>query len=102
MGSAGGVVMSAKRKIEVFSAGCPVCDDVVEMVKRLVGCECGCGSEVVVLDMQQPEIAERARKLGVRSVPAVAIDGKLASCCEGRGPDEATIRAAIEGKSCCG
>jgi hypothetical protein len=33
------------------------------------------------------------RKLGVRSVPAVAIDGKLSSCCAGRGPNEATLRA---------
>jgi hypothetical protein len=29
-----------------------------------------------------------------RSVPAVVIDGKLADCCTGRGPDEATLRAA--------
>ena len=32
--------------------------------------------------------------LGVRSVPAVAIDGRLADCCAGRGIDEASLRAA--------
>jgi hypothetical protein len=36
----------------------------------------------------------RAKSLGIRSVPAVVIDGTLAACCAGRGPDEATLRAA--------
>ena len=39
-------------------------------------------------------VADRAKKLGVRSVPAVVIDGNLADCCAGRGPDEATLKAA--------
>lgn len=32
--------------------------------------------------------------MGVISVPAVVIDGKLADCCAGRGPDEKVLRAA--------
>jgi glutaredoxin len=43
--------------------------------------------------MKEPEVARRAKALGVRSVPAVAIDGKLAGCCAGRGPDEEALRA---------
>jgi glutaredoxin len=82
--------MTAKRKIEVFSAGCSVCREAVEMVKRNA-CE---SCEVTVLDMNDTNIADRAKQLGVRSVPAVVIDGKLADCCAGRGPDEATLRAA--------
>ena len=82
--------MSAKRKIEVFSAGCPACEETIELVNRVACPSC----EVSVLDMNQPEVAERAKRLGVRSVPAVAIDGKLADCCTGRGPDEARLRAA--------
>ncbi|MCI0621793.1 MAG: thioredoxin family protein, partial [Acidobacteria bacterium] len=35
-----------------------------------------------------------AKGLGIRSVPAVVIDGKLADCCTGRGPDEAALRSA--------
>ena len=31
-------------------------------------------------------LARRAKRLGIRSVPAVAINGKLADCCAGRGP----------------
>jgi hypothetical protein len=28
-------------------------------------------------------------------VPAVVIDGKLAGCCAGRGPDEQVLRSAL-------
>ena len=82
--------MSAKRKVEVFSAGCPCCDETVQTVKELACPSC----DVEVLDMRQDEVAQRAKQLGIRSVPAVVIDGTLADCCAGRGVDEATLRAA--------
>jgi glutaredoxin 3 len=82
--------MSDKRKVEIFSAGCPACEEAVRTVNRIAGPCC----EVEVLDMHQPEVAARAEEYGVRSVPAVAVDGKLADCCAGRGVDEATLRAA--------
>jgi glutaredoxin len=82
--------MATKRKIEVFSAGCPACNDTVALVQRVACPSC----EVSVLDMKDSKIASRAKSLGIRSVPAVVIDGKLADCCTGRGPDEATLRAA--------
>jgi glutaredoxin 3 len=82
--------MNGKRVIEVFSAGCAVCQETVAMVQRAACLSC----EVTVLDMQDPEVARRAKSLGIRSVPAVVIDGTLAACCAGRGPDEATLRAA--------
>lgn len=82
--------MADKRMIEVFSAGCSVCEETVTRVKDLA-CE---SCEVVVLDMADEGIAQRARDLGVKSVPAVAIDGTLADCCSGRGPDEAALRSA--------
>jgi glutaredoxin 3 len=82
--------MNAKRKIEVFSAGCPVCEETIQMVKRVACQSC----EINILDMKDPTVAERAKGLGIRSVPAVVIDGKPADCCVGRGPDEATLRSA--------
>jgi glutaredoxin 3 len=82
--------MPAKRKVEVFSAGCPVCDETAALVKRVACPSC----DVTILDMKDPNVAKRAASLGIRSVPAVAIDGKLAGCCKGRGPDEATLRSA--------
>lgn len=82
--------MADKRKIEIFGAGCAVCDKTVELVNSIACPSC----EVEVLDMQEPDVAARAKQLGVRSVPAVMVDGQLADCCAGRGPDEAALRAA--------
>ncbi len=82
--------MNGKRSIEIFSAGCPACEDTVRLVNDIACPSC----EVSVLDMNDAAVAERARQLGVRSVPAVAVDGKLADCCAGRGPEEATLRQA--------
>ena len=82
--------MSAKRKIEIFSAGCPVCEETVQLVQALACPSC----EVNILDMKELPVASRAKGLGIRSVPAVAIDGKLADCCAGRGPDAGALRAA--------
>lgn len=78
-------------KIEVFSAGCKVCSDTIDTVKKLAGSE----DEVVVHDMQRKETAERAAEHGVRSVPAVLIDGKLAACCANTGIDGNVLREAL-------
>jgi glutaredoxin len=78
------------RKIEIFSAGCALCEDTVNLVNGLA-CE---SCEVTVLSMSEQAVARRARELGIRSVPAVVIDGKVAGCCAERGPDEAVLRAA--------
>jgi glutaredoxin 3 len=81
--------MATKRKIEVFSAGCPTCAETIQLVNRIACPSC----DVMVLDMKKPAVAERAKSLGIRTVPAVVVEGKLAGCCTGRGPDEATLRS---------
>jgi glutaredoxin len=82
--------MSEKRTIEIFSAGCPVCKEAVEQVKGISCSSC----EIKVLDMNDPVVATRARDLGVKSVPAVAVNGKLAGCCAGRGIDLEELKRA--------
>jgi len=77
--------------IEIFSAGCSLCKDAIELVRRVAGIE----QEVHVLDMQLGETVTRSRELGIRSLPAIAVDGKLAECCAGRGPDEQVLRDAL-------
>jgi hypothetical protein len=72
--------MTAKRKVEVFSAGCPACVETIELVNRVACPSC----EVSFLDMSQAAVAQPAKELGIRSVPAVLIDDKLADCCAGR------------------
>lgn len=87
--------MTTRRKIEVFTAGCPACEDTVAMVKRMSCSSC----DVEILDMRTPDASSRARGYGIESVPAVVIDGKLASCCANRRPDEAALRASGLGVS---
>ena len=86
----GGSFMTTKRKVEVFSAGCPACEETITLINRVACPSC----EVNVLDMKDANVASRAKRLGIRSVPAVVVDGKLADCCAGPGPEEATLRAA--------
>lgn len=85
--------MAEKRKVEVFTAGCPMCDDTIELVKRIACASC----EVTVVDVRDTAMARRAKTLGVRSVPAVAVDGTLADCCRS-GPTEADLRRAGVGQ----
>ena len=82
--------MAEKRKIEIFSAGCAACTEVIEVVERAACPSC----EVTVHDMKDINVARRAKSLGIRSVPSVVIDGKLADCCAGRSVDEQVLRAA--------
>lgn len=84
----------AKRTIEIFSAGCEVCNQAISLVRRIACDSC----EISVLDMGEADVAIRARKLAVVSVPAVVVDGELLSCCSGRGVSEEALREAGVGQ----
>jgi len=81
----------ARHRIDNYSAGCAACTETIEMVKRVGGSD----HDVHVHEMQQGDVAARAKSLGIRSLPAVVVNGKLASCCAGRGPDEHVLREAL-------
>jgi len=82
--------MATRKKVEIFSAGCSACKETIAMVKRIAS-----SHEVIIHDMNKSEIASRAKQYGIRSVPAVVIDGRLASCCTNRGPEEKILQAAL-------
>jgi len=78
-----------KRTIEVFTAGCPCCDEAVRLVKSLA-CE---SCDVQVLDMRSDKTVQaRAKQYGVQRVPAVVINGQLADCCRSGAVDANTLR----------
>ena len=58
----------AKRKIEVFTAGCPLCDETLKLVKESVA-SCGC------------EVIERrgtdAKQYGIKAIPTVVVDSEI-------------------------
>lgn len=79
-----------KRNVRIFSAGCAACSGAIELVNRIVCSSC----EVTVLDMKDAEVARRAESLGIRSAPAIVVDGRLSDCCTGKGPEESALRVA--------
>ena len=72
--------------VEVFTAGCPFCDDAVKLVKDLACDKC----EVQVYDLRKGcatnECQEKAVEYGIHRIPAVVVDGKLAECCSAQQP----------------
>ena len=67
--------MTQKRKIEVFSAGCPLCNETLKLVKEAVS---SCGCEVIERRCSADEQCPEAKAYGVRSMPTVVVDGKIA------------------------
>ena len=81
--------MSRKRKVEVFVAGCPLCDKTVRLVNELACPSC----DVIVYDLRK-EGLDKARKYGVNSVPTVVVNGKILDCCVRRKPTETDLKKA--------
>jgi glutaredoxin 3 len=80
----------AARKVEIFVSSCCCCEKLIAAITAAACPSC----KVRVLDVTVTDVTERAKKLGVQSVPAVAINDELVCCpCE-CGPDLAKLRAA--------
>jgi hypothetical protein len=87
------VPMAEQRQIEIFSAGCAVCEEAAALVRNIACPSC----TVTVRDMGDPAVAARAAELGIGTVPAVVVDGMLAACCIGKVSAD-TLRAAGVGR----
>ena len=81
-------------KIEVFIAGLPFCDDAVRTVRETACQNC----EIAVYDLREGcetmECRDKAKAYGVTRIPAVVVNGKLCSCCEGSKVNVADLRVA--------
>ena len=82
--------MSNKRTVEIFSAGCQLCEDVIERVRDLACSSC----DVQVLDLHQDDVALKARQYGIDSAPAFAVDGDPVKCCANSGVREPSLPEA--------
>ena len=82
-----------RRKIEVFTAGCPCCTEALELIEFLAGNK----HDVEIRDMHDPTVAAAARGYGIHRLPAVVIDGRLADLYAARDLDEVTLTQAIFG-----
>jgi len=83
-----------KRKVELFTASCTVCEPVVEMVKAMACSSC----EVIIYNLSQPcetkECLQKVKTYGIKALPAIAVNGELLSCCQNKGVSEAELRSA--------
>lgn len=72
---------STKRTIEMFTAGCPICEEAVALVKSLVCPSC----DLRIYDLREGcatnECRDKTKRYGVTAVPAVAVNGVLLDCC---------------------
>jgi MerR family transcriptional regulator, copper efflux regulator len=84
-------VTTQKRNIEVFTAGCPICDPVVQLVRRIACPSCNLTLHNVKDD---PQAAQRAKAAKISRLPMVLVDGKLLECCQIGTVTEAALRAA--------
>ena len=64
-----------KRVIEVFTAGCPICRETLEMVRHAVA-ECGC--EVIERRCEGETCCAPAQRYGVKAQPTIVVDGRIA------------------------
>ena len=66
--------MNNKRRIEVFTAGCAVCNDTVKLVRESVS-QCGC--EVLERRCPENECCAEGKQYGVKVLPSVAVAGQI-------------------------
>ena len=86
--------MTQKREVEVFTAGCPICQGVVDMVDELSCPAC----DVAIYKLNHKEGVEEANAYGVTALPAVVVNGQLLECCKRSPITRDELQAAGIGK----
>lgn len=88
-----------KRQIEVFTANCPVCEPVVKTVKEMACDSC----EVIIYDLNaqcdSKVCVDKMKEYNVTSLPAVAVNGQLLSCCKDKGVSKEELAKAGVGQA---
>ncbi len=86
--------MAVKRKVEIFIAGCFLCDEAVKIVRDSACSDC----EIEVYDLHKKG-TEKAKEYGVNCVPTVVVDGKIVQCCVWGRVDPERLKSAGIGSS---
>lgn len=67
--------MKQHHKIEIFSAECPLCKQIIDTIE-IGKCE-GCSLTTYDVNNMTEEIKVKMKDYGVKAVPTVIIDGKI-------------------------
>jgi Thioredoxin domain len=67
-----------KMQVDIFTAGCPVCEPVVQLVKDTAGNHC----DITIHNLSESRHKDILKKYNLTRLPAIAVDGKLLDCCK--------------------
>ena len=71
-----------KKQIEIFTAGCPVCEPIVALVKETACPNCVITVYNLSEQSENPEIMAKMNTYGIKRLPAIAVDENLIGCCK--------------------
>lgn len=67
-----------KNRIEIFTAGCPLCEETAKEVKNNFS-----ENEIIIYNLYESRKAgEKSKSYGINKVPAVVVNGNLLNCCK--------------------
>lgn len=88
-----------KRQVEIFTANCPVCDPVVQMIKEMACDQCEVTTYDLLKQCDDKTCLAKMKAYGIKKIPAVAVNGKLLDCCKDRAiTKEKLMEAGIGGQ----
>jgi hypothetical protein len=81
------------RSVEIFTAGCLLCDETVKLVKDMACPDC----EITVYDLieqcEEKVCIDKVKEYEITSVPTVVVNGKVAECCKRGKPNRHDLKA---------
>jgi len=77
-------------KVEIFTAGCPICDETVEEVKNIFS-----EKEIIIYNLIKALDLNKAKEYGINRVPSVVVNGRLLNCCKNNKVDKKELTEAL-------
>ncbi len=71
-----------KKQIEIFTAGCPVCEPVVQLVKETANNQHEITIHNLSSQCESKICVQKMEEYGVKRLPAIAVNGQLIGCCK--------------------
>jgi len=77
-------------KVEIFTAGCSLCDETVEEVKNIFS-----EKEIIIYNLIKALDLNKAKEYGINRVPSVVVNGRLLNCCKNNKVDKKELTEAL-------
>ena len=77
-------------KVEIFTAGCSLCDETVEEVKNIFS-----EKEIIIYNLIKALDLNKAKEYEIYRVPSVVVNGRLLNCCKNNKVDKKELTEAL-------